>query len=168
MILLYYLLQYFSITLENKQVIIIIIYNFVSFSIFLFNMRCNILFRNIRWGIIVDVLFERDSPDGGAPARTEARFLSRHEIALNVGDIDEQFGQPIERIIEEMEKFTSHGSGWNAIGIVKVTIQCTHYDSIGGSSFLLTPKWLQNKRALVNVINDKDDKCFLYSISAHK
>ena len=131
-------------------------------------MRCNILFRNIRWGIIVDILFERDSPDGGAPARTEARFLSRHEIALNVGDIDEQFEQSIETIIGEMEKFTSHGSGWNAIGIVKVTIQCTHYDSIGGSSFLPTPKWLQNKRALVNVVNDKDDKCFLYSILAHK
>ena len=125
-------------------------------------------FRNVRWGISVDVSFERDSPDGSPPAQTPARFVSRHDIAININDFDEQFAAAIQRIISEIDMFTSHGSGWNIIGILNVTVQCAHYDSIRGSSFIPTPSWLKKKRAVVNVLNENDDYCFLYSVLAHK
>ena len=51
---------------------------------------------------------------------------------------------------------------------LNVTVQCAHYDSIRGSSFIPTPSWLKKKRAVVNVLNENDDYCFLYSVLAHK
>ena len=58
------------------------------------------------------------------------------------------------------------GSGWNIEKFLKMDLFIAAYDSILGSSYIRTPDSIANKHAIVNVKNDGDDFCFLYSVLA--
>jgi len=38
---------------------------------------------------------------------------------------------------------------------------------LGAGSFVSTPQWIENKQAVVNIRNQRDDKCFVRSVLAH-
>lgn len=40
------------------------------------------------------------------------------------------------------------------------------YNPLKGGTYIPTPKKLECKRAIVNIKNKKDNKCFLYSLAA--
>ena len=73
------------------------------------------------------------------------------------------FKNDIERNIDE---FTENSSGWVSLKISKVTISIHDYVALpGGSSYIVTPKQIAVKKAVVNVQN-RDNRCLLWSILA--
>ena len=113
----------------------------------------------------MEVEFSRISPDGDL-AFIDARFISPSMIMLRIDQMDEQLEAIINHILDLIENFISNGSGWVIDHLKRSTIQCAAYYQIGGSSYLPLPKWLEVKKALINIKN-KDDMCFAYCILAH-
>ena len=90
-------------------------------------------------------------------------FRSRTQLVLlaDAEDVYEQYRECIEKVLDSVSKFTREGSGWTVNGIVAVEVHLIKYRPLAGSSFVPTPKKLLLKKAIVNVQNLMDDKCFL-------
>lgn len=68
-----------------------------------------------------------------------------------------------EKCSKNVEEFEVEGSGWSMDSIIELQININEYNVHRGSSFIPTPKFLQVKRAIVNVINH-DELCFVWAI----
>ncbi len=66
-----------------------------------------------------------------------------------------------EHIYENLE-----GTQWVLESIDSFRININRYDSLKASSFMELPKTLASKKAIINVKNENDDKCYLWSILA--
>ena len=59
-------------------------------------------------------------------------------------------------------------SGWILDVVENVYLNKSAYKAIRGSSYIPTPTRLKGKKAIINVKNINDDRCFEYSILAAK
>ena len=69
----------------------------------------------------------------------------------------------VERTIEKMSTFQSMGSGWRLYSIIQLELHTVRYNPLRGETWILLPKELANKKAIINVKN-KDNKCFLWCV----
>jgi len=63
--------------------------------------------------------------------------------------------------------FTCRGSGYVLAWIDKQSASFVKFRPLAAGSFVSTPQWIGNKHAVVNIRNEGDDKCFVWSIFAH-
>ena len=66
--------------------------------------------------------------------------------------------------MNEIDNFTEGGSGWVFISIVHLKIHTVKYEPMGGSSYIPRPKYLADKKAIINLKNN-DDQCFKWAIT---
>ena len=71
------------------------------------------------------------------------------------------------RSIDGCQTLKDRGAGGRLHGIDRVAIQCSKHLPITGSSYIPTPKFIERRKAILNVQNKDDDLCFLYSVLAH-
>ena len=69
-------------------------------------------------------------------------------------------------LYENIDNKDTEGSGWKITFINKVFLNVTKIVHLKGSSYVELPKWIKNKKAIVNIQN-KDQYCFLYSVLAN-
>ena len=101
------------------------------------------------------------------PLKESKNFRSKIYEAVSKHDVDEAVESAINDIGEEINQFVQNKSGWIFHSNIKADINIFRYNPIKGSLFIPLPDIIANKNACINVQND-DDKCFLYSILAHK
>ena len=128
----------------------------------LIHIYCN--FRPNKWYVALDVKFERDNPDGGTK-RTTAYMRSTPAIMINQFETQQQLEDAVIRLDTLIDTFTNVGSGWTINQLGNVTLHIGDYDVIGGSNYIASPKWLELKKATVNIKN-KDNLCFAYCMLA--
>ncbi|XP_017494371.1 PREDICTED: uncharacterized protein LOC108382510, partial [Rhagoletis zephyria] len=63
----------------------------------------------------------------------------------------------------EFELKEIKGSGWTFLSTKFLTISINEYKPLTGSSYIELPKWIQSKKAVINVKND-DQECFKWAI----
>ena len=63
----------------------------------------------------------------------------------------------------KIEAYEVAGSGWYFKEVEKLEIHTIEFNPAKGSSYIVLPGWISNKKAIVNIKN-KDDKCFLWCI----
>jgi len=68
---------------------------------------------------------------------------------------------------ERVAGFTRRGSGYILASIDELRASFVKFRPLGAGSFVSTPQWIENKHAIVNIRNQADDKCFVWSILAH-
>jgi len=73
----------------------------------------------------------------------------------------------IAHLNERVEGFTRRGSGYVLARIDELSASFVKFRPLGAGSFVSTPQWIVNKHAVVNIRNQGDDKCFVWSILAH-
>ena len=83
---------------------------------------------------------------------------------LQSTDIHEQIDEASDRIKELLEIHEGRGSGFSLDFILDCQLNIASYDKIGGSSNPPLSKYIQSKKATLNIKN-KDDKNFLYCLS---
>lgn len=66
-------------------------------------------------------------------------------------------------ILLKIDEAIMKGSGFTLSSIEELVVEVNRYDPIRGSSYIKTPKFLADKRAIVNVENE-DEKCFMWAI----
>ena len=70
-----------------------------------------------------------------------------------------------ERILEANAKFIRGQSGLVLAEIYSLYLYAVRFASLSGSAWTPLPKFLQNKKAIVNVQNE-DERCFGYAIAS--
>ena len=77
------------------------------------------------------------------------------------------YSKGINTILEKIEKFTCQGSGWVISRLLELHIKLVKYTPIKGSSYIPLPlKYRNSNYGLINIQN-KDNRCFQYSIARH-
>ena len=93
----------------------------------------------------------------------KAYFCSKTYKNLESTDPEKLIGKCFSKIIEDIMEYRSNGSGWYFKEVVKLEIHTTEHNPTKGSSYIDLPKWIKDKKAIVNIKN-KDDKCFIWCI----
>ena len=68
---------------------------------------------------------------------------------------------------EKLEALTDQGSGWQLLGIYRAYFKTTKCDPLRGGAYFNLPKFIKNKKAVINIKN-KDDKCLRWVLKAAK
>jgi len=69
--------------------------------------------------------------------------------------------QVAAHLSKQLDDFNRRGSGFVLDRITKFIISIAQYRPLHGSSYIATPPWLAKKRAVVNIKNTSDSKCFV-------
>ena len=101
----------------------------------------------------------------GEEITISASFRGETEMLLDECDIDEQYNNQIDLIMRRLKDFIREGSGWAVKQVSALELHLVSYKPISGSSYVITPKFIANKNAVINIQNN-DNKCFVWSILA--
>ena len=106
------------------------------------------------------------SPEGFKYPRKEFNFHSRgKKIITEATDTIEIYHEMVEEIFEAMQKVEqAEGSGWVFMEVIKLILQIDKWDPLKASSYIDLPPELKNKKALINMKNTDNNKCFLWSV----
>ena len=93
-------------------------------------------------------------------------FSSKAERLLSVYEIKDKIKSAFEKILNNIEDFLNHGSGWQIKTVDFIEVHIGKYYSLkGGCRSVSLPNKLRNKKAILN-IKCNDDMCFIYAILA--
>ena len=88
---------------------------------------------------------------------------SRMYIITNKEEIEKVLGQMATDIEIQLDRMEMSESGLVLTQIGKLKFHFDKYNPTRGGSFIELPKWIQNKKACINIKNE-DDKCLMYSV----
>ncbi|XP_050548065.1 uncharacterized protein LOC126909672, partial [Daktulosphaira vitifoliae] len=78
--------------------------------------------------------------------------------------INEFLNEDFTKLLLEQEEYQGKGSGFTLEKIDGILLYTDKYTPFGGGSYLPLPKEIESKRSTINVKNDDDNNCFIYSI----
>ena len=117
----------------------------------------------LKFYLIVRPQLSRIDPDGIETFSTPY-LCSTPIIVLQSLDIHEQINEAGVHIKHLLDIHEGRGSGFSLDRILECQLNIANYDVIGASSNPPLPKYIQSKKATVNIKN-KDKKNFLYCLS---
>jgi len=120
----------------------------------------------------VSLVFGQTVVAMGNNEATEAlmsRYISNSVQDLTESNIDEFLTQGSAKLDEKIASFTNRSSGYSVkqISSLEFTFIKKHPLTHRARSFIPTPQALAAKKAIINICNQDDDKCFLYCILCH-
>ena len=65
-----------------------------------------------------------------------------------------------------IEKFQNQGSGWQFDQVEYFDINIDPFEPLCGSLYIPLPQKLASKKAIINVKNEKDNKCFTWAVTS--
>jgi len=120
--------------------------------------------------LVLKARMEKVSPTDGSSIVAVRNFQSKMVIVLESTNLDELWIEMVEQILENISVFQINGPGWTFHSIVSLDIHTEKYKPLRGGSWLPTSKFLANKKALINMKfqsenkNKEDNQCFKWSI----
>ena len=90
-------------------------------------------------------------------------FASKPYTILSQHDIENVTEEGHQRIDSQIDKWTKEGSGWVVLRVVCLYVNIAKYAPLKGSSYIELPKYLQTKKAIVNVKN-QDNECLKWAL----
>jgi len=113
----------------------------------------------------VQVVEAYRSYQSNAESIVEVRlFQSKTEIFLEITNLDKVWTKMCDQVFESLAFFQTNGSGWTFHWIVDFEIHTEKYKPLCGSPWIPMPKFLAEKKALINMKN-KDNQCFKWSVA---
>ena len=106
---------------------------------------------------------ERDSLDKGYQIMP---FSMHSDIEINLEGTDENelYNKMIDRIEEKIQKNEQAvGTGWRLHSVEKLELHTVKWVPLRGSSYIKLLKYLEDKKAIINMKNE-DDKCLLWCV----
>ena len=88
---------------------------------------------------------------------------SRMYIITNKEEIEKTLSQMATDIEIQLDTMEMSESGLVLTQKGKLKFHFDKYSPTRGGSFIELPKWIQNKKACINIKNE-DDKCLMYSV----
>lgn len=90
-------------------------------------------------------------------------FTSKTQNTIDKDNINDLVNLSISNLQKRFEKYDSGATYITFSHFDKVIFYTAKYEALAGSSYIKLPKWLETKKALVNVKNE-DNKCFMWAV----
>ena len=119
--------------------------------------------KNIKFRLVLVCIMEKQiyTKDGlTAIENSKAYFSSETYENLRSDEAMKKVEDSFQSIEEKIQTFTEDGSALLFKEVEQLEIHTTEYNPTKGSSYIDLPKWIKDKKAIINIKN-KDDKCFL-------
>ena len=117
--------------------------------------------------VVVNLEMERGD---GITERINYFTAQRNPVVLNAFTVHGAAGRLNELLEEQLEalaNYTERGSGWVVKGISAAYLRISRFEPLRGGSYMPLPKFIQSKKAVVNIKN-KDDICLRWVMKAAK
>ena len=101
----------------------------------------------------------------GTTVENDAFFSSPVEEVFEGTDLENLVKKMNEWMLENMQNFQKGRSNWQFLRVEKLEI---HLDEMTVGKFIPLPDWLDAKKALTNMKNENDEKCFIYCLARWK
>ena len=98
-------------------------------------------------------------------SKIEVHFNSSQMVVLPSTDFDQVLEDATEQILDKIDQFQQKGSGWVVRKVLHLDVHISQYLPLRGSSYIALPKYIQDKKAVINVKN-KDNQCFKWAVLA--
>ena len=121
------------------------------------------MFSAVKYYLECQVEFHIEVPESNDVQRTTAQFYVPSVISSSEPLYLHNLAAFLENIIES---FASRGSGWNVRQIWSLSLYIEVFRPTAGSSFVMTPPENCKKKAVLNIRNHNNNKCFQYSVVA--
>ena len=116
-----------------------------------------------KWYMAARLRFERDT---GEELELESWIRTKVFTTLHADDPQEQVRLAFADLIKTFTEFTKDSSQWIISCVLEFKLHIFKYTPLAGSSFIPLPPELKFKKAITNVQNDNDEKCFLWAVLA--
>jgi len=88
----------------------------------------------------------------------------RHHV-LNNSEIDETINIIFDELKTKFSTFIARSTNVEVLKIVRLDMHIDRYGPIKGGVYVALPKWITNKKAVINIQN-KDILCFLHAVES--
>ena len=113
--------------------------------------------------IAVKVRFFKKDKDG-RKTEDSAFFHGTMHTLLRKEEFEEAYQTSLQKIWKSFDIFIRNGSGWILDRVEKIFLNTYNYQPIGISSYIPTPQAIVKKKAVINVQNENNKKCFELSV----
>ena len=96
---------------------------------------------------------------------TDYHFNTKSIVVDDSTDLVDFLSVGVERLIELIESLQGKGSGWVFDKVLHFDILVDEFRPLAGSSYITLPKFLADKKAIINPKNINDDECFKWCIT---
>ncbi|XP_050064503.1 LOW QUALITY PROTEIN: uncharacterized protein LOC126553366 [Aphis gossypii] len=90
-------------------------------------------------------------------------FKTVNVLAYTNSNFENLLKKMFDKINKEESNFVTKGSGWSLYSIDALQLRINIVNPLTGSSYVILPECIRNKKAVINVKNN-DNKCFKYAI----
>ena len=97
----------------------------------------------------------------GFTQHVSGHFASHPQLVNNARDLDTD--QIVHELNLAVEQFNARESGF-VLDVENFTVIITQYRPLTGSTFIPTPRRIAGKRAVINVHNFNDNRCFQWAV----
>ena len=120
---------------------------------------------NIKARLYLNCKMSRSDRDGLTLIKRFSFHSVGYKIITEATDLHEIYNEMRDEIEEEIQKVDqAEGSGWVFLEVENLTLHTDIWDPIKASSYIDLPEELKNKKALINMKNENDHKCFLWCV----
>ena len=123
----------------------------------------------IKWHMSCAIKFVKYDKEGNE-IDTVAFFTSRCVTKLpqeNEETLNLSIDQAYYKMFVDCQEFQREGSGWAIDEVLYLKLMMAKYVPLKGSQYMNLPPKVKNSKAVINIQNDDDDKCFLWSVLAY-
>jgi len=93
---------------------------------------------------------------------------TKSEMILHGSELDEWLEELVRTLLIKYETMPEKGSNWSLHQIIDFELHISKFIPLRGSSYIPLPSDIGNKKAVINVQNLNDNRCFAYSILGKK
>ena len=119
-------------------------------------------FHQFKVSLVLKVEMTKAQGDGKRKVQ-QPYFSSKPYTILSQHDIENAIEEGHQRIDSQIDKWTKEGSGWVVNRVICLYVNIAKYQPLKGSSYIELPKYLQTKKAIVNVKN-QDNECLKWAL----
>lgn len=120
--------------------------------------------KGIKVEVVLKILFVKMNPTDTREDDEKVGYFNSGYKVMNQGtDIVEELKAIDEKIGEKIAQETSEKSGWTLKRLICLYFNTDKYSPLKGSQYIALPKWIKDKKAVVNVGNN-DAECFKWAV----
>ena len=125
-------------------------------------LTSELCFHKFKATLVLRVEMTKTTADGKSKVE-RPYFSSKPYTILSQHDIENAIAKAQSVIETNIDKWTKEGSGWVVSRVETMYVNIAKYAPLKGSSYIELPKYLKNKKALINVKNE-DQKCLMWAL----
>ena len=123
--------------------------------------------KNIKFRLVLVCIMEKQEYDkkiGITSIQTAKAYFSSETLEnLRADEAMKLVEDSFKSIETKIQNYAEDGSAWQFKEVEQLEIHTTEHNPTKGSSYIDLPKWIKDKKAIINIKN-RDDKCFLWCI----